>query len=129
MKNLTGVVGANINTKTAAASRYALNSLWLAETNSLHKRVGDLRLEKTTADGLAHRDGLWANYYHDFAGGGGVTTGVVGYEREQAKNWYELGLGGTVQLSDSTNAYAEINKYFGDTKSNLVFNVGVRYSF
>ena len=83
LTNKTGAAGANINTKTAADSRYTLNSLWLAETNSLHKRVGDLRLEKITAEGLAHRDGLWAKYGHGTLQNGSGSTAELQYNQFQ----------------------------------------------
>lgn len=70
-----------------------------------------------------------ANYYHDFAGGGSITADTVSYERDSFKNWYELGVGGATKLGKNTSAYAEVNKYFGDMKSDVNFNVGLRYSF
>lgn len=69
------------------------------------------------------------NYYHDFAGGGGVTTGTVDYKTDQAKNWWELGIGGDVKLAKNASAYAEVRKLFGDVKSNVNFSVGARWSF
>jgi outer membrane autotransporter protein len=70
-----------------------------------------------------------ANYYHDFAGGGAMTTGTVNYENDTAKNWEEIGIGGNVQLSKNASAYAEVRKLFGNVKSNVNFSVGARWSF
>lgn len=70
-----------------------------------------------------------ANYYHDFAGGGAMTTGTVSYENDTAKNWEEIGIGGNVQLSKNASAYAEVRKLFGNVKSNVNFSVGARWSF
>jgi outer membrane autotransporter protein len=70
-----------------------------------------------------------ANYYHDFAGGGALTTGTVNYENDAAKNWEEIGIGGNVQLSKNASAYAEVRKLFGNVKSNVNFSVGARWSF
>ncbi len=77
----------------------------------------------------AHSAYARANYYHDFAGDSGVTTGTVSYDNGQAKNWFELGLGGNVQLSKVSTAYLEVKKMFGDVKSNVDFGVGARFSF
>lgn len=70
-----------------------------------------------------------ANYYHDFAGGGAVTTGSVNYENDAAKNWGELGIGGDVRLGKNASAYAEVRKMFGNLKSNVNFSVGARWGF
>lgn len=70
-----------------------------------------------------------ANYYHDFAGGGAVTTGSVNYENDAAKNWGEIGIGGDVRLGKNASAYAEVRKMFGNLKSNVNFSVGARWSF
>ena len=44
--------------------------------------------------------------------------------------WYELSIGGNVQLSDATYCYADIERSFGgDVETKWRYNVGVRYSF
>ncbi len=70
-----------------------------------------------------------ANYFHDFAGDGSVTTGSVTYENDQPKNWWELGIGGDVKMGKNASAYAEVRKLFGDLKSNVNFSIGARWSF
>jgi outer membrane autotransporter protein len=67
------------------------------------------------------------NYYHDFAGGGGGTTGSVRYETNHAKNWYALGFGGNVLLSDRCSAYVRVRKLFGNIKSSVQYNAGLRW--
>ena len=67
------------------------------------------------------------NYYHDFAGGGGVTTGNVRYETNHAKNWCALGFGGNVLLSDQCSAYARVRKLFGNIKSSVQYHAGLRW--
>lgn len=69
------------------------------------------------------------NYYHDFAGGGGVTTGTVNYQIDHPQNWWELGIGGNVKLSKNASAYGEIRKIYGNLKSNVNFSIGARWSF
>ena len=49
---------ANENTMTAADSKFALNSLFLAETNNLQKRMGELRGLKPA------ESGAWARFGH-----------------------------------------------------------------
>jgi outer membrane autotransporter protein len=67
------------------------------------------------------------NYYHDFAGVGGVTTGNVRYETNHAKNWYALGFGGNVLLSDQCSAFARVRKLFGNIKSSVQYHAGLRW--
>lgn len=68
-----------------------------------------------------------ANYYHDFAGGSDVTTGLVRYKTDYPKNWWELGMGGNIQLSSNCHGYAEVRKLFGDIKSNVNYSLGARW--
>ena len=70
-----------------------------------------------------------ASYYHDFAGGGGVTFNGYNYERDAAKNWAELTMGGDVMLGKDWRVYGEISKSFGDVKNSLNYDIGVRFSF
>lgn len=72
---------------------------------------------------------LKGNYYHDFAGGGGVTTGTVSYEKDHAKNWWEFVFGGNLQLSKNVSAYTEIRKLYGNVNSNVNYSIGARWSF
>ena len=67
------------------------------------------------------------NYYHDFAGGGGVTTGSLRYEPNYPENWYALGFGGDVLLSDQCSAYAQVRKLFGNVKSSVQYHAGLRW--
>ena len=68
------------------------------------------------------------NYYHDFAGGGNVTTGAVHYRTAYPKNWWEVGMGGHVQVSSKCHLYAAVDKLFGDIKSNINYRIGARWS-
>jgi len=76
---------ANANVKTVADGHYALHSLWLSETNSLDKRLGELRSIAKPAD-----DGLWARYgYRKLEAGSGNQADVkanlfqLGYDKKQ----------------------------------------------
>ncbi len=69
------------------------------------------------------------NYYHDFAGGGGVTTGTVRYEKEQPTNWWEIGVGGQLELSKDCQLYGEIYKNLGAVRSSASFSLGARWRF
>lgn len=76
----------NANVKTVADGHYALHSLWLGETNSLDKRLGDLHNVKTPAE-----NGVWARYgYRKLEAGSGDEADVkanlfqVGYDKKQA---------------------------------------------
>ena len=69
------------------------------------------------------------NYYHNFAGGGGVTTGDIRYQLDHPENWWEFGIGGDVMLTKNCSAYGEVKKMFGDVKSNVNYSVGARWSF
>ena len=83
----------------------------------------------------AGRQSTWGNYYarasyyHDFAGGGGISFDGYSYERDAAKNWAEITLGGDVKLGKNWKVYGEIAKYFGDIKNSLNYDIGIRWSF
>jgi len=76
---------ANTNVKTVADGHYALHSLWLGETNSLDKRLGELRNLPASA-----QDGIWARYdYNKLEAGSGDRAKVkanlfqLGYDKKQ----------------------------------------------
>lgn len=100
-------------------------NVYLDATKHAITRLG-FALGKEFNKGNAYFKG---NYYHDFAGGGGVTTGTVRYENEHAKNWYEFGIGGDVQLAKNCSAYAEVKKIFKDIHSNVNYSLGARWTF
>ena len=70
-----------------------------------------------------------ASYYHDFSGGGSIRFDTYSYERDAVKNWAELTLGGDLKLGKNWRAYGEVNKYFGDVRNSLNYDIGVRCSF
>lgn len=58
LKSINGGSAANENTMTAADSKFALNSLFIAETNNLQKRMGELRQLKPA------EAGAWVRFGH-----------------------------------------------------------------
>lgn len=71
-----------------------------------------------------------ANYYHEFSGnGGGVVTGTVRYEEDDAENWGEIGIGGHVKFAKTGVASVDLKKMFGDVKSDVTFSIRGRWSF
>ena len=75
----------NANVTTVTDGHYALHNLWLDETNSLTKRLGELRDTETD-----HKAGLWARYnYNKFEAGSGSQADIkanlfqLGYDKDQ----------------------------------------------
>jgi outer membrane autotransporter protein len=75
----------NINVTSTADGHYALHNLWLNETNSLNKRMGELRDTDNTS-----KSGIWARYdYNKFEAGSGDTATVkanlfqLGYDKDK----------------------------------------------
>jgi outer membrane autotransporter protein len=75
----------NINVTSTADGHYALHNLWLDETNSLSKRMGDLRDTETTS-----KAGIWARYnYNKYEAGTGDTATIkanlfqLGYDKDK----------------------------------------------
>lgn len=58
LKSINGGSAVNENTMTAADSKFALNSLFIAETNNLQKRMGELRQLKPA------EAGAWVRFGH-----------------------------------------------------------------
>lgn len=70
-----------------------------------------------------------ASYYHNFGGDINIKATSLDYSDSAARNWYELAIGGTAELGNGTNLYAEVEKLYGDMKSNVQWNVGIRRNF
>ena len=70
-----------------------------------------------------------ASYFHDFGSGISIDADDVNYTRDQAKNWGEFALGGSVKAGKTCHIYGELSKYMGQLKSPILVNVGARWSF
>jgi outer membrane autotransporter protein len=75
----------NVNVTTTADGHYALHNLWLDETSSLNKRMGELRDTETTS-----KAGMWARYnYNKLEAGSGdmatIKTNMfqLGYDKDK----------------------------------------------
>ena len=72
---------------------------------------------------------LRGSHYHDFDGSTNITYGNASYKQDSAKNWWEVSLGGGLNVSKTSYVYAELIKHFKDVKNSLNFNVGFRFTF
>ena len=78
----------NENTQTVADAKFALNDLWLAETNNMEKRMGELRGLKPA------QAGAWVRY-----SGGNLKAGT-GRQAEVKYNMGQLGYDWDTKVND-----------------------------
>ena len=103
----------NENTITMADAKYALNDLWLAETNNLQKRMGDLRATKPA------ETGAWIRYGH------GELKAGTGSETRMKYNMMQGGYDVDRQVKDGTFyrggalSYAKGSTNFGNGSGDL----------
>ena len=68
-----------------------------------------------------------ASYFHDFGSGVNIVADDATYDRDAAKNWCEIAIGGSVNTGSNCQIYGELGKYFGQLKNNVQINLGARW--
>ncbi len=110
--------GANITTKNN-------EKLTLDSSNKFLTRLGVALGKKS------HNFNYYARVSQFFDWGGAkstITQDDVTSSVDQAKNWWEVSLGGGWHFSNLSYFYAEISKQFKDIQNSLNFNIGFRFS-
>lgn len=75
-----------------------------------------------------------ADWYHEFGGSGQVhfsdDEGRLVLEEDYGDTWFEYGIGGKIQMTPTTQIYADLDRSDGGTyHKNWSYDIGIRWSF
>lgn len=75
-----------------------------------------------------------ADWYHEFGGSGQVhfsdDEGRLVLDEDYGDTWFEYGIGGKIQMTPTTQIYADLDRSDGGTyHKNWSYDVGIRWSF
>ncbi|MCH3949696.1 MAG: autotransporter outer membrane beta-barrel domain-containing protein [Acidaminococcus sp.] len=75
-----------------------------------------------------------ANWYHDFAGNGGITLtdpeGRAHIDRDYGDTWFTYGIGTAFRMSKNSHFYCDVERSTGSSfHTNWQWNVGMRMNF
>lgn len=75
-----------------------------------------------------------ADWYHEFGGNGQVhlsdDEGRLVFDEDYGDTWFEYGIGGKIQITPTTQIYADLDRSNGGTyHKNWSYDVGIRWAF
>lgn len=75
-----------------------------------------------------------ADWYHEFDGAGQVhlsdDEGRLVFDEDYGDTWFEYGIGGKIQITPTTQIYADLDRSNGGTyHKNWSYDVGIRWAF
>ena len=75
-----------------------------------------------------------ADWYHEFGGTGQVhlsdDEGRLVFDEDYGDTWFEYGIGGKIQITPTTQIYADLDRSNGGTyHKNWSYDVGIRWAF
>lgn len=75
-----------------------------------------------------------ADWYHEFGGSGQVhfsdDEGRLVLDEDYGDTWFEYGIGGKIQMTPTTQIYADLDRSDGGTyHKNWSYDIGIRWSF
>lgn len=75
-----------------------------------------------------------ADWYHEFGGAGQVhlsdDEGRLVFDEDYGDTWFEYGIGGKIQITPTTQIYADLDRSNGGTyHKNWSYDVGIRWAF